>query len=196
MNLEPVILTGEQTQLLPLSLAHLPALYEAGQYAEIWQYMPLQTIPTLERLSHSLESALAEQSAGTCQPYTIVDRATNRLVGSTRLFDIAPAHRRGEIGHTWLTPSVWRTRINTECKYLLLRHAFETLGMIRVQLKTDLRNTRSQAAIERLGALKEGVLRNHVILPDGYIRHSVMYSITDAEWPSVKMKLEGFLSQT
>ena len=158
--------------------------------------MPLQTIPTLERLSHSLESALAEQFAGTCQPYTIVDRATNRLVGSTRLFDIAPAHRRGEIGHTWLTPSVWRTRINTECKYLLLRHAFETLGMIRVQLKTDLRNTRSQAAIERLGALKEGVLRNHVILPDGYIRHSVMYSITDAEWPSVKMKLEGFLSQT
>jgi len=198
MNLDPVTLTGHRAQLIPLDRAHYPSLFEAGQHAEIWTYLSLQTLPTRERLERYLDSALADH-AGTDDapitlPFTILDQETGNFVGSTRLFDISPAHRRGEIGHTWLTPSVWRTRINTECKYLLLRHAFEELKMIRVQLKTDLRNTRSQAAIERLGAVKEGVLRNHVILPDGYIRHSVMYSITDAEWPKVKTHLEKFLN--
>lgn len=193
MDLKPVTLTGQRAQLIPLTLNHVDALLQAGQHAEIWQYMPLQTIPTRERLTQSLEVALAEQAAGTCLPFTIVDQERGAFVGSTRLFDVALAHRRGEIGHTWLTPSVWRSRINTECKYLLLCHAFETLGMIRIQLKTDSRNTRSQAAIERLGAVKEGVLRNHVILPDGYIRHSVMYSITNTEWPDVKIRLTTFL---
>ena len=195
MKVEPVALTGLRAELVPLERSHIPALYEAGQHDDIWYYMPLQTTPTLERMTGSVESALADQAAGTCLPFTILDRETDSVVGSTRLFDIFIAHRRGEIGHTWLTPSVWRTRINTECKYLLLKYAFETLDMIRVQLKTDLRNTRSQAAIERLGAVKEGVLRNHFILPDGYIRHSVMYSITDTEWPAAKTRLEDFLNQ-
>jgi RimJ/RimL family protein N-acetyltransferase len=194
MNLSSITLTGLRAELIPQTLDHLDKLYEAGQYAEIWAYMPMQTIPTRERLAHYIESALAEQAAGTCLPFTIVDQESGQFVGSTRLFDVALAHRRGEIGHTWLTPSVWRTRINTECKYILLGYAFETLKMIRVQLKTDSRNIRSQAAIERLGAVQEGVLRNHVILPDGYIRHSVMYSITDTEWPVVKTRLEGFLA--
>lgn len=193
LKLDPIILTGVRAQLIPQTLEHLDDLHRAGQYAEIWKYMPLQVIPTRERLAGYIETALTEQIAGTCLPFTIVDRQTGAFAGSTRLFDVAPAHRRGEIGHTWLTPSVWRTRINTECKYLLLCHAFDTLGMIRVQLKTDSRNTRSQAAIERLGAVKEGTLRNHVILPDGYIRHSVMYSITDTEWPDVKSRLASFL---
>jgi RimJ/RimL family protein N-acetyltransferase len=192
-SLDPITLKGIRAQLIPQTLDHLDGLFNAGQHPEIWQYMPLQTIPTRARLARDLASGLAEQAAGTCLPFTIVDQETGAFVGSTRLFDVALAHRRGEIGHTWLTPSVWRTRINTECKSLLLSHAFETLGMIRVQLKTDSRNTRSQAAIERLGALKEGVLRNHVILPDGYIRHSVMYSITDSEWPEVKRRLQSFL---
>lgn len=192
-NLEPLTLTGIRAQLIPQTLEHLDGLFEAGQHAEIWPYMTLQTTPTRERLARYIETGLAEQAAGTCLPFTILDQATGVFVGSTRLFDISLTHRRGEIGHTWLTPSVWRTRLNTECKYLLLNHAFDTLSMIRVQLKTDSRNLRSQAAIERLGAVKEGVLRNHVILPDGYIRHSVMYSITDAEWPSVKQRLESFL---
>ena len=195
MQIEPVTLTGLRAQLIPLDRTHIPALYQAGQHDDIWHYMPLQTTPTQERMAGSVESALADQAAGTCLPFTIKDQETGSIVGSTRLFDISTLHRQGEIGHTWLTPSVWRTRINTECKYLLLRHAFESLGMIRVQLKTDLRNIRSQAAIERLGAVKEGVLRNHFILPDGYIRHSVLYSITDAEWPAVKTRLERFLTR-
>lgn len=192
--LAPVTLTGLRAQLIPQALDHLDSLLEAGQHPEIWNHMPLQVIPSRERLAQYIETALAEQTAGSCLPFTIVDRESGVFVGSTRLFDIALAHRRGEIGHTWLTPSVWRTRINTECKYLLLGHAFDTLGMIRVQLKTDSRNTRSQTAIERLGAVKEGILRNHVILPDGYVRHSVLYSITDAEWPAIKNRLEDFLN--
>lgn len=194
MNLTPLTLTGIRAQLVPQSLDHVDALYQVAQHPEIWPYMTLQTTPTRVRLANYVASGLAEQEAGTCLSFTIVDQQTNTFIGSTRLFDIAVAHRRGEIGHTWLTPSVWRTRINTECKYLLLFHAFETLGMIRVQLKTDSRNVRSQTAITRLGAVKEGILRNHVILPDGYIRHSVMYSITDGEWPEVKKRLEDFLA--
>jgi len=194
MQLESLTLTGLRAQLVTLDRAHIPALHEAGQHDQIWVYTPLQTAPTQERMARYVENGLADQKSGTCLPFTIVDKETGNVVGSTRLFDISTANRQGEIGHTWLTPSVWRTRINTECKYMLLCHAFETLGMIRVQLKTDLRNTRSQTAIERLGAVKEGVLRNHLILPDGTIRHSVMYSITDTEWPAVKTRLEGFLS--
>jgi len=114
-------------------------------------------------------------------------------VGSTRFLNISIQNRNLEIGSTWLSPTVWRTRINTECKYLLLKHCFETLGTIRVQLKTDSRNVRSQRSIERLGAVKEGVLRNHMIMPDGYLRDSVVYSIIDKEWVQVKNKLESML---
>jgi RimJ/RimL family protein N-acetyltransferase len=114
----------------------------------------------------------------------------NRAIGSTRYLDIQTQNRGLEIGWSWLTPTVQRTGVNTECKYLLLRHAFEQLGMIRVQLKTDSRNLQSQRAIERLGAVKEGTLRNHMILPDGYYRHSVYYSIIESEWPTVKAGLE------
>lgn len=123
----------------------------------------------------------------------IIDQATNQVVGSTRFLDISSQHRQLEIGSTWLTPSVWRTRMNTECKYLLLKHCFEVLETIRVQIKTDRRNVQSQRAIERLGAVKEGVLRRHRILPDGYVRDTVYYSVIDEEWPAVKARLEAFL---
>ena len=122
--------------------------------------------------------------------FVIVRKSDERAIGMTAYLDIQPRNRGLEIGGTWLTPDVWRTAINTECKYLLLRHAFETLGCIRVQLKTDARNIRSQRAIERLGAVKEGVLRKHMIVKNGYERDTVMYSITDTEWPSVKANLE------
>ncbi|WP_238327843.1 GNAT family N-acetyltransferase [Paenibacillus gorillae] len=118
-----------------------------------------------------------------------------KIVGSTRLFDLSAEHRGLEIGSTWLNPSVWRTRVNTECKYLLLREAFEHLDMLRVQIKTDLRNLQSQAAIERIGAVKEGILRKHRILHDGYVRDTVMYSITNDEWPDVRIRLESMLEQ-
>ncbi len=123
-----------------------------------------------------------------------MDQQSDKIVGSTRFLDISISHRHAEIGWTWLAPHVWRTRINTECKYLLLRHGFETLDLIRVQLKTDRRNLTSQQAIERIGGQKEGILRKHRIMPNGYIRDSVYYSILDEEWPLVKTRLQRILN--
>jgi RimJ/RimL family protein N-acetyltransferase len=128
-------------------------------------------------------------------PFVAVHLASGRVAGATRYLNIIPKDRGLEIGGTWYGPEFQRTAVNTECKYLLLQHAFETLGAIRVQLKTDSRNIRSQKAIERIGGVKEGVLRNHMILPDGVIRHSVFYSILDLEWEEVKKRLEEMLSK-
>ena len=125
--------------------------------------------------------------------FTIIDKETNRPVGSTRYMDITLPNRGLEIGWTWLTPSVWRTRMNTECKYLLLKHGFEELNLLRIQLKTDSRNLRSQRAMERLGAVREGVLRRHRLLSDGYQRDTVYYSILAEEWAGVKARLERSL---
>jgi RimJ/RimL family protein N-acetyltransferase len=122
-------------------------------------------------------------------------RDGNLVVGSTRYLDIRAKHRGLEIGGTWYDVAYQRTGVNTECKFLLLRHAFEVLQCARVQLKTDLRNERSQRAIERIGAMREGVLRNHVIMPDGYLRSTVMYSITHEEWPEVKSRLEHLMAK-
>ncbi|HEY3993517.1 MAG TPA: GNAT family protein, partial [Ktedonobacteraceae bacterium] len=131
------------------------------------------------------------QKEGECLPFTIIDRARDRAVGQTRYLSIASKDYGLEIGWTWLAPAVQRSGINTECKYLLLSHAFEELGAIRIQLKTHHLNLKSQRAIERLGASKEGVLRNHMIMPDGSYRHSVYYSIIASEWPQVKAGLEA-----
>ncbi|MBN6189192.1 GNAT family N-acetyltransferase [Aneurinibacillus sp. BA2021] len=124
----------------------------------------------------------------------LIDKTTEKVVGSSRFLNISPSNRTLEIGWTWYSPEVWRTRMNTECKYLLLRHCFEVLSTIRVEFKTDSRNLRSQRAIERLGAVKEGVRRNHRILPDGYIRDSVYYSVIPQEWETVKARLQHLLS--
>jgi len=144
-------------------------------------------------MSEWIQLAAAQTEAGTSVWFAVIDTATGQAVGVTSLMDIRRGDRGLEIGGTWLTPRVWRSAVNSECKYLLLRHAFEVLGCIRVQLKTDSRNTRSQRAIERLGAVKEGVLRKHMILHDGYTRDTVMYSIVDDEWPVVKARLEATL---
>jgi RimJ/RimL family protein N-acetyltransferase len=127
-------------------------------------------------------------------PFVVIHLATGMVVGTTRYLEIQLENRALEIGGTWYTPDYQRTAVNTESKYLLLRHAFETLGCVRVQFKTDLRNERSQKALERIGAVKEGVLRNHMILPDGSLRTSVFYSILDGEWPGVKSLLEEKLN--
>lgn len=142
-----------------------------------------------------IAGALAEAAKGTRIPFAIIDQASGRAVGSTSYLDVAPEHRRIEIGWTWLGAPARRTAVNTECKLLLLRHAFETLGCGRVQLKIDGRNLRSQTAIARLGAFREGVLRKHVILPDGFVRDTVMFSITADEWPGVRARLEDFLAR-
>lgn len=189
MEVNPVTLTGSKVELIPMAIEHSEGLYEAGRYPDIWA-VTQGAIASPADAEAYVSKALG--APGT-MPYVIMERGSGRILGSTRLFDISVQNRNLEIGYTWLTPDVWRTAVNTECKYLLLRHSFETLGTIRVQLKTDARNTRSQRAIERLGAVKEGVLRNHVILPDGYVRDSVYYSIIDREWPQVKLGLERFL---
>jgi RimJ/RimL family protein N-acetyltransferase len=192
MTLQPLTLIGEQVQLLPLSKDHVGPLFEAGNDPQIWAHMPAR-ISNREEMRTWVAQALAAQAQGTELPFAIYDRSTERIVGSTRLLDYDAANRGIEIGNTWHTPAVWRTRINTECKYLLLGHCFETLCVIRVQLKTDARNLRSQRAIERIGGVREGVLRHHRIMPDGYLRDSVYFSILDEEWPAIKSRLEAFL---
>jgi len=183
-------LTGRVVRLEPLSEAHVPDLTVAGQDENIWRYMPYGILKTEAQMLATVQDLLGRQARGTDLPFAVIYLETNHAVGSTRYMDIQPANRGLEIGGTWYAPACQRTAVNTECKYLLLRYAFEALGCIRVQLKTDLRNERSQRAIERLGAVREGVLRHNIIMPDGYFRSSVYYSILDTEWPRVKAKLE------
>jgi RimJ/RimL family protein N-acetyltransferase len=141
-----------------------------------------------------LAAAFQRRDAGIEQPFVILDHGSGELAGSTRYLDIQPLHRGVEIGWTWIAPAYQRTAVNTHAKFLLMRHAFETLGAIRVSLKTDSRNERSQRAIERIGAKREGVLRNHYIMPDGYYRDSVYYSVIDTEWPMVKERLDAMMN--
>jgi RimJ/RimL family protein N-acetyltransferase len=138
---------------------------------------------------------LEARKAGTDLPFVVIQLASGRAVGATRYMEIHPEHSGLEIGGTWYGLEFQRTVVNTECKYLLLQYAFEMLGCIRVQFKADLRNERSWRAIERIGAKREGILRNHLILPDGVIRDSVYYSIIDLEWPGVKKRLKEMLGK-
>lgn len=195
MWVEPVTLQGDYVRLEPLSEAHVPGLSLIGQDVSIWRYMLYGEVTSEERMRAWVRDLLSRKAAGGDQPFVVIHNASGQVAGATRYMDIRPAHRGLEIGGTWYGLAYQRTPVNTETKYLLLRHAFETLGAIRVQLKTDLRNERSQRAIERLGAVREGVLRNHMILEDGSYRHSVYYSILDSEWPTVKTRLEVYLQR-
>jgi RimJ/RimL family protein N-acetyltransferase len=190
VDTHPVTLTGRVVRLEPLSEAHVPDLTIAGQDESIWRYMLYGIVRTEAQMREWVREILSRQAHGTDLPFAVIHLEAGRAIGSTRYLDIRHDDRGLEVGGTWYGVAYQRTAVNTECKYLLLRHAFEGLGCLRVQLKTDLRNERSQKAIERIGAVKEGVLRNHMILPDGSIRHSVFYSIIDSEWPGVKAQLE------
>ena len=190
MDIHPITLTGRVARLEPLSEEHVPDLTVAGCDPDIWRYMPYGLMDTEERMRWLVRELLSRQARGTDLPFAVIHAESGRAVGMTRYMDIQRQHRGLEIGGTWYSPAHQRTAVNTECKYMLLRHAFEALGCIRVQLKTDLRNERSQRAIERMGAVREGVLRDNMIMPDGYIRSSVYYSLLAAEWPAVKVKLE------
>jgi RimJ/RimL family protein N-acetyltransferase len=194
-NVEPITLTGAHARLEPLAQKHADDLFAAAQPDEIWEWLVAVQPKTREEMRAWLQRAEQDIESRKQIWFAIIRRADNRAVGVTSYMDIRPRDRGLEIGGTWLTPEVWRTALNTECKYLLLRHAFENLGCLRVQLKTDARNLRSQRAIERLGAIKEGVLRKHVILHTGYQRDTVMYSILDSEWAGVRARLEEKLSQ-
>jgi N-acetyltransferase len=195
MQIEMKDLVGKRVLLTPMQPEHEHALFVAGQESKIWDYLSIfvRCEADMERL---VREAIHEREMGLSFPYVIVERASGDVVGSTRYLDIVPAHRTIEIGWTWLNPAVWRTAINTECKYLLLKHAFETLQVNRVSLKTDARNLRSQQAIERIGGVREGVLRSHKIMPDGYRRDTVYFSILREEWPDVCTRLLDTLDRT
>ena len=195
MEVKPVVLAGEHVRLEPMTEKHVPGLAEIGVGQSFWDFMVYGNINTVDDMRSWVLELLGRAEKGTDLPFVAVQLASGRVAGATRYLNILPQDRGLEIGGTWYGPEFQRTVVNTECKLLLLGHAFETLGCIRVQLKTDLRNERSQRAIERLGAVKEGVLRNHMILPDGRIRHSVFYSILDTEWPAVKKRLEEMLDR-
>lgn len=191
----PVTLTGKYVRLEPMTEAHIPALAEIGVGQTFWDFMLYGNMNTEADMANWVRDILSRAARGTDLPFVAVHLESGRAAGATRYLNIMPNDRGLEVGGTWYGLEFQRTAVNTECKYLLLKHAFETLGCIRVQLKTDLRNERSQRAIERIGAVKEGVLRNHMILPDGRIRHSVFYSILDTEWEGVKKRLEEMLEK-
>lgn len=167
----------------------------AAQDDAVWRWMPMPRPASVRDVENMILEAEAQERNGLVLPFAIVDRAWERAVGSTRFLDVRPIHRGLEIGWTWLGADFQRTPLNTEAKLLLLTHAFDDLGALRVQLKTDVRNERSQRAIERIGAVREGVLRRHMTCWDGSIRDTVMYSITDVEWPNVRARLEARLAR-
>lgn len=191
----PVTLTGKHVRLEPMTEAHIPGLAEIGVGEDFWDFMLYGAMDTEADMANWVRDILSRAEKGTDLPFVAIHLKSGRVAGATRYLNITPEHRGLEIGGTWYGLEFQRTVVNTECKYLLLQYAFETLGCIRVQFKTDSRNERSQRAIERIGADKEGVLRNHMILPDGRIRHSVFYSIIDSEWPGVKTQLEKMLNR-
>jgi len=184
----PVSLEGEGVRLEPLAPAHVPGL-AALLEPEIFEHFN-SVLSTSADVEAYVGAALQAAEAGVERPFVILERETGTPVGTTRYLEIQRAHRTLEIGNTWLARRVWRSRVNTECKFLLLRHAFETLGVMRVQFKTNRRNTRSRTAIERLGARFEGILRHHMLVRGGQVRDSAYYSILDTEWPEVKAGLE------
>lgn len=192
---KPVSLTGQVVRLEPLAEGHVDDLLLLAQDEAIWRYLPYGLLNTREKLRVHVQKLLCHQAAGETVPFAVIHLQSGRAVGMTRYMEIRPEHRGLEIGGTWYGAAYRRTAVNTESKYLLLQHAFETLSCIRVQLKTDARNLASRRAIERLGAKLEGVLRQHIIMPDGYLRDTVLYSILDHEWPEVKIYLMQKLSR-
>jgi len=194
MDIHPVTLKGQVVRLEPLSEAHVPDLAEVGLDPNIWRFMRYGSINSEADLLHWVRYLLSLQEQGTDLPFAVISLRRGKAIGATRYMNISSKDRNLEIGGTWYGVTYQRTAVNTESKYLLLRHAFEELDYIRVQFKTDLRNERSQRAIERLGAVREGALRDHVILEDGYVRSSVYYSILRREWAAVKIRLEAMLA--
>lgn len=191
----PITLTGKYVRLEPLSEDHVSALTEIGAGEDFWRFMVYGDINSEADIRGWVREMLRRAKQGTDVPFAVIHLASRRVAGATRYMNMVPKDRGLEIGGTWYGLEFQRTAVNTECKYLLMTYAFETLKVIRVQLKTDSLNERSQRAIERLGAQKEGVLRNHMILPDGRVRHSVFYSVLDTEWTEVKKNLEAMLKK-
>jgi len=193
MRVEPLTLRGAHVRLEPLSMEHVDQLCEVGLDPELWRWST-SLVSTREDISRYVETALRDRTAGTALPFATIATASGRVIGSTRFGNIDRLNRRVEIGWTWIGVPWQRTAANTEAKYLMLRHAFETLACIRVEFKTDSLNDRSRKAILRIGAKEEGTLRNHMLVHDGRYRHSVYFSVIDSEWPGIKKALEQKLA--
>ncbi|AXI27862.1 GNAT family N-acetyltransferase [Priestia megaterium] len=188
-------LMGVKSKLRLMNIKDIESLYNiVHKNPSLWKYM-IRKMDSLEDMRKIVIEALGNLDMGTELPFVVIDKTSNKIVGSTRLYNISFDFNTVELGSTFYDKSVQRTNVNTECKYLLLQYAFEKLNMIRVQIKTDVRNVIAQRAIERIGGVREGVLRNERRLYDGYIRDSVLYSITNEEWISVKVNLEELLAK-
>jgi RimJ/RimL family protein N-acetyltransferase len=194
-EVSPVILEGQHVRLEPLSTAHEEALIAAASDGELWN-STVTIVPSRDKMGAYIASALDAQAEGRELPFVIIQKSSGQVVGTTRFYFIDRENRTVEIGYTWLAASSQRTAVNTEAKLLLLTHAFEGLRCIRVAFVTDVLNQQSRAALLRLGAKEEGVLRNHLLMPGGRYRDSVCLSIIEAEWPEVKASLEAKLDST
>lgn len=182
MTIEPVTLTGRKVRLVPMEREHVEALFAAGNFPQIWELTGTLPMNTIDDMRHYVDVALAERDAGEAIPFVTTDAVTGAIIGSTRLAGIDINDHRVEIGWTWMSPDRQRTGINGEAKSLMLQHAFDIWGALRVEIKTDVLNAKSRAAIERLGAKCEGIFRQHRVVRDGRVRDTVYYSILDTEW--------------
>jgi N-acetyltransferase len=193
MIVVPVTLEGRFVRLEPIRLDHYERLVEIGLEQDIFRYFPI-AIDTEEQMLGYVQHSVAATELGEMLVWVTVSRELGEPIGATSYLSIDRLNRKLEIGGTWVTPQWQRTACNTEAKYLQLRHAFETLGCVRVEFKTDSLNAKSRAALLRTGAGEEGTMRNHIIMPDRRLRHSVYFSVIESEWPAVKKRLEGMLN--
>ena len=189
-RLRPVTLEGKLIRLEPLTKWHAPDLLKAARDESIWKYMFYGNLAEPQYMNQFISKAISLRDAGTDLPFAVIHKSTDRAIGCTRFRDICLKHFKLEIGGTWYASEHQRSGVNLESKYLLMRHAFETFGILRVQFKTDIRNLRSRQSLEKMGAVPEGVLRRSAIMPDGVIRDTLIYSILDTEWGTVKQGLE------
>ncbi|HXF24362.1 MAG TPA: GNAT family protein [Gemmatimonadaceae bacterium] len=182
MHVGPVTLEGQRARLIPMTRDHVDALFRAADFPAIWEHTGTRPIKTVDDMRRYVDVALAEAAAGTAVPFVTTDPVTGEIIGSTRFANMSLADHRVEIGWTWMRPDRQRTGVNGEAKAMMLRQAFDVWGALRVEIKTDVRNTRSRAAIERIGGLYEGTFRQHMVVRDGRVRDTVYYSIMDYDW--------------
>lgn len=194
MNVVPIVLAGRRIRLEPMQARHLARLITAGAHEELWRWTNTRA-DSVEGMTAYVTEALTAAAAGAALPFVTVDIASGEIIGSTRFASIDHDNRRVEIGWTWITPAFQRSYVNSEAKYLMLCHAFDTWNCIRVELKTDFLNEKSRTAMLRIGATEEGTLRNHIVTYTGRLRDSTYYSVLATEWPEVRARLERLMSR-
>ena len=194
MEVKPVTLDGTRVKMEPMTAGHLDALVEAGAFDELWRWTAVNAAKREDMKSY-VDAALADAAKGVALPFVTIDKATDKVIGSSRFGNIDPPNRKTEIGWTWITPAFQRSYVNSEAKLLMMTHAFEVWKCVRVELKTDVLNEKSRNAMKRIGCVEEGVLRRNMLVQGGRYRDSIYYSVLDTEWPAVKDRLRSFLAR-